>query len=1454
MKKSLLVVLAIIILSSNSIIAQFAGGSGTIEDPYQISNATELDSVRNHLEDHFILINDIDLNISPYNTGIGWEPIGDWYNTHFAGSIDGNGYTITGLHINNIELYDVGLFGSIRKLNEFIPVIKNIVLEQVNIIGKNYVGGLAGVVQESQITNSHINSGIVIGDDFNIGGLVGELRSGLISGSSSSANVSGERSVGGLVGFNRGQIVSSYSVGEIIIDFEDASISNIGGLIGQHSFPADSVGISNSYSASPIQLLNSSSEQIDFDGLGIGGLVGNASPDDSVKSSYWSRLISNVERSALGLNLSLSEMLQKESYVGWDFDSVWDIDQGGSFPFLRNNQISEPPKYQNRTYKVPDDYSTIQEAINMVFDGDTIIVDAGTYNENVIFNGKNIVLASKYLTTGEEFYIESTIIDGGSNGSVVSIVNGEDSSTELFGFTLQNGSNFTAGGGILIMDSEPKLRHLIIRNNESINGHAIYTNTNIIVEHCLIENNGSQNNSGFTIYSDSGFLLSNSIIHNNRSSKDISVFGSGDLVIEKSFLKGRIPVAGTNAHLKTFNSVLVKTGNGSDIIDFDNNTFVNSVFYGEFAYAFKIDSENNFEITNSIFWATGKPINVIGSSSNLTIRNSIIKDGLDGFVFEDPSYENTTTITTENLYQVDPIFNSVNDYDFSLSDYSPAIGTGSMEIELMEDFNGDSRPQPINSNPDIGAFENILGEPLKFPAPTNLDFVDNEYSILLSWDYELNNSIIDKYEIWKGIIADTLVLQENVSEKSSTINTIPDSTYYYSVRMISKDGRESSFSDTLLVKTLNIAPNIPSNVELTATNSQIDISWLGSSEPDLMQYNIYRKVAEEEFAKFDSVSVPLQSYIDSNISVNTNYSYRLTAVDSLQNESDYSETVRAVTNNLPPIAREFANIRKDNINTSTFALELNSEGSIDQDGTIDTTFWYVNGELKSLTNNFSLEVPQGTSIIELVVTDNHGARDSSSFKISINAGYRSFTNENAGGAGVSLLGNDYFFIPLSGGTMQILDSDFSDRFDIAVGGEIRSVSSISPDTTLYLASSDRVVYSFDHRGIPLWDTPLGGELQATPTIDSQRNLIYVGVSNSNLFALNNSSGNVVWSYRLENPITQPGVIVAGRYLLVVTEEGEASYFDLDGNIVNQELSPIGTVDINDQVVAAPAVDNESFIYVTTDTGKLIKIEFQEDLPNFGQMIWETQATTSFKTSPVIGYDGTIYVGGDNSIFYAFDSSNGSLKWQFQTQAAVTTTATINEFGIIYLGDETGRIYAIDEFGNQIWYYDAGKQIGNASAYEDGKFIFATQDGELYKIYDGWRFASQAKLIAKGKSINKAPQWGTYQGNFRRSGNQSEPTFVSNEIEGIPTDYTLSQNYPNPFNPATQISYSLPEATVVRLDIINTIGQRIATLVDERKAAGNYTVNFDASSLSSGVYFYTIQAGDFVQTRKMLLIK
>lgn len=89
---------------------------------------------------------------------------------------------------------------------------------------------------------------------------------------------------------------------------------------------------------------------------------------------------------------------------------------------------------------------------------------------------------------------------------------------------------------------------------------------------------------------------------------------------------------------------------------------------------------------------------------------------------------------------------------------------------------------------------------------------------------------------------------------------------------------------------------------------------------------------------------------------------------------------------------------------------------------------------------------------------------------------------------------------------------------------------------------------------------------------------------------------------------------------------------------------------------------------------------------------------------------------------------------------------------------------------------------------------------------------------------------------------------------VPDKFTLNQNYPNPFNPVTIISYQLPAGDFVKLEVYDILGRRIAELVNEKQVAGNYEVKWDAGNISSGVYFYRLQTGSFIETKKMALIK
>ncbi|MCC6395993.1 MAG: T9SS type A sorting domain-containing protein, partial [Bacteroidetes bacterium] len=103
--------------------------------------------------------------------------------------------------------------------------------------------------------------------------------------------------------------------------------------------------------------------------------------------------------------------------------------------------------------------------------------------------------------------------------------------------------------------------------------------------------------------------------------------------------------------------------------------------------------------------------------------------------------------------------------------------------------------------------------------------------------------------------------------------------------------------------------------------------------------------------------------------------------------------------------------------------------------------------------------------------------------------------------------------------------------------------------------------------------------------------------------------------------------------------------------------------------------------------------------------------------------------------------------------------------------------------------------------------------------------------------------------------KNDPTVGVDDTPGAtPESYALSQNYPNPFNPSTTIKFELPAASLVRLSVFDLLGREVSVLVNEQRSAGVHDVTFDAGRLASGVYLYRLQAGDFVQAHKMVLLK
>lgn len=175
------------------------------------------------------------------------------------------------------------------------------------------------------------------------------------------------------------------------------------------------------------------------------------------------------------------------------------------------------------------------------------------------------------------------------------------------------------------------------------------------------------------------------------------------------------------------------------------------------------------------------------------------------------------------------------------------------------------------------------------------------------------------------------------------------------------------------------------------------------------------------------------------------------------------------------------------------------------------------------------------------------------------------------------------------------------------------------------------------------------------------------------------------------------------------------------------------------------------------------------------------------------------------------------------------------------------------------YLFAGRS--DASWYDDkrelGAIVLSTNHGMSWSVVDsGLKAFVTYTLVAKGNYLFA----GTDSGIWRRPLSEMI-TDVKQSSSRLPEKYSLSQNYPNPFNPTTTITYSIPERSTVRVSIFNTLGQIISEIVNETKDAGSFEHSFNASQLSSGMYFYRIEAistqnagKTFVETKKMILMR
>ena len=235
--------------------------------------------------------------------------------------------------------------------------------------------------------------------------------------------------------------------------------------------------------------------------------------------------------------------------------------------------------------------------------------------------------------------------------------------------------------------------------------------------------------------------------------------------------------------------------------------------------------------------------------------------------------------------------------------------------------------------------------------------------------------------------------------------------------------------------------------------------------------------------------------------------------------------------------------------------------------------------------------------------------------------------------------------------------------------------------------------------------------------------------------------------------------------------------------------------------------------------------------------------------------GTLYAAAQNGDIYTIDLSNGNY--------SLVTTASL-PLSAITIDALTDQMWAVPKIivGAKDKIYTIDLTTGDGTLIGQTGFNLLTNDlafdenGVLYGVIGG--ATDEGQLI----TIDTNDATGTLVGN---TGFQNvvglaysingDPNSVKDDANTtVPTEFSLEQNYPNPFNPATIIKFTISDVRFMTLKVYDVLGSEVAILINEDKPAGTYEVEFDASSLPSGIYFYKLQAGSFVETKKMVLLK
>jgi len=475
-----------------------------------------------------------------------------------------------------------------------------------------------------------------------------------------------------------------------------------------------------------------------------------------------------------------------------------------------------------------------------------------------------------------------------------------------------------------------------------------------------------------------------------------------------------------------------------------------------------------------------------------------------------------------------------------------------------------------------------------------------------------------------------------------------------------------------------------------------------------------------------------------------------------------------------------------------------------------------------------------------------------------------------------------------------------------LGFWLYSSPAVGFDGTIYLGSLDFNIYAVNPDGNVKWTYPTGWCVFSSPAIGPSGE-IYIGSKDEYLYTLEDSAtyGKLRWRFATGQFYdghlvdSSPAIGPDGTIYVGTDPYGAAGHTPVSVDTVFFAINHDGSLKwkfvMGDGVESSPAIGPKGTIYVGSYDSSLYAIE---DKGDSGALKWKFPTGGCVDGSPTVDGCGTIYFGSRDSTLYALNP-DGSVRWTFPAGGEIESSPTIDGQGILYIATFAGELYALGSGGPDVGVVRVGMPaevkagstyapasiVRNYRSYAQSFDISCLIDTAGYYLYGDTLYVSD---LAGATSIQSTfapwsvgPDTGLvytitvatllagddnwYNDTLTAQARAvTEVVAVSNEGTGEPQyRFSLEQCYPNPFNSTTAISYQLSAVSgpqsAVSLKIYNIWGQEVRTLVDERQTAGNYQIPWDGEDslgkgVSSGIYFYRLQVGDFVKTRKMILLR